>query len=86
MAAIGKRSLTFYLLNSVLVALVLHPDLLGLATGPLGALGVAFAAWLVSLALAVVLERAGHAGPMEKLMRRGVYGRPALSGHGPLER
>lgn len=85
-AAIGKRSLTFYLLNSVLVALVLHPDLIGLATGPLGALGVAFAAWLVSLALAVFLERAGCAGPMEKLMRRGVYGRPALSGHGPLER
>lgn len=68
--AMGKRSLTFYLLNSVLVAVVLHPDLVGLSTGPLGALGVAAGAWLVSLSLATVLERAGCPGPMDQLMAR----------------
>lgn len=68
--ATGKRSLTFYLLNSVLVAVILHPDLVGVRTGTLGALGVATAVWLVSLALAVLLERAGRAGPMETLMKK----------------
>lgn len=74
-AAMGKRSLTFYLLNSGLVALILHPDLIGLPTGALGALVVAVAAWLISLGLAVWLEQAGRSGPMEALLRRGIYGR-----------
>lgn len=66
--AVGKRSLSFYLLNSVIVAVVLHPDLIGVRTGVLGALLVATAAWLVSLTAAVVLERRGRPGPAEKLM------------------
>lgn len=70
--AVGKRSLTFYLLNSVLVAVVLHPDLIGLHTGALGALAVATAAWSVSVLLAVLLERAGRTGPMETLMKKAV--------------
>lgn len=68
--AMGKRSLTFYLLNSVLVAVALQSDLLGLPVGALGALGVATAAWLVSLTLAVLLERANRPGPMESLMKK----------------
>lgn len=74
-AAMGKRSLSFYLLNSALVALLLHPDLIGLPTGALGALVVAAAVWLISLGLAVWLEQAGKPGPMEALLRRGIYGR-----------
>ncbi|WP_205618350.1 PH domain-containing protein [Corynebacterium sputi] len=70
--AVGKRSLTFYLLNSIIVAVVLNRDLLGLPTGALGAMGVAFGAWLISVGLAVLLERAGKQGPMEVLMRKAV--------------
>ncbi|WP_291478751.1 PH domain-containing protein [Corynebacterium sp.] len=66
--AVGKRSLSFYLLNSVIVAVVLHPDLIGVRTGTLGALLVATAAWLVSLTAAVLLEQRGKPGPAEKLM------------------
>ncbi|RKS06752.1 putative membrane protein YeiB [Nocardiopsis sp. Huas11] len=75
-AAMGRRSLTFYLLNSVLVALVLHSDLVGMGTrvGGAGALVVAALVWCVSLVLAASLERAGRPGPMDALMRRLVHG------------
>ncbi len=75
-AAVGKRSLTCYILNSTLVAVVLHPDLVGLGAraGALGALAVAVSAWLVSVGVASWLEHAGRPGPLEQLMRRGVYG------------
>lgn len=68
--AVGKRSLTFYLLNSIIVAVVLHRDLIGLQTGALGAMGVAFGAWLISVGLAALLEKAGKQGPMEALMQK----------------
>lgn len=75
-AAMGQRSLTFYILNSVLVAVVLHPDLVGLGTvsGGAGALLVAALAWSVSLALAAWLEVRNRPGPLDQLMRRCVYG------------
>ncbi len=75
-AAVGQRSLTFYILNSVLVAVVLHPDLVGLGArvGGAGALAVALLAWLVGLGAAAWLERAGRPGPLDALMRRLVYG------------
>lgn len=75
-AAMGKRSLTFYILNSALAAVILHPDLLGVGTmvGHFGALVVAAAAWVLSLSLAVWLEHTGRTGPLEQLMRRGVHG------------
>lgn len=75
-AAVGRRSLTFYILDSVLVAVVLHPDLVGLGTrvGGAGALVVALLAWLVGLGAAAWLERAGRPGPLDALMRRLVYG------------
>jgi uncharacterized membrane protein YeiB len=73
-AAMGRRSLTFYLLNSVLVAVALHPELVGLGVGGAGALAVAALAWAVSLSLAVWLERMGRPGPMDALMRRLVHG------------
>jgi uncharacterized membrane protein YeiB len=71
-AAVGQRSLTFYLLNSVLVAVVLHHGLLGLGerVDSLGALAVALAVWLVALAVAAWMDRAGRPGPMDALLRR----------------
>lgn len=74
-AAMGQRSLTFYILNSVLVAVVLQPDLVGLGTtlGGFGALVMASLIWLLSLALAAWLDRAGRPGPLDALMRKGVY-------------
>lgn len=71
-AAMGQRSLTFYILNSVLVAVVLHPDLVGLGTraGGAGALLVAALAWSISLLLATWLESTGRPGPLDQLMRR----------------
>lgn len=80
-AAIGQRSLTFYIFNSVVVALVLHPDLIGVGeyVGHFGALLVAAAAWLLALVIAAWMDRRGLPGPLEQLMRRGVDGRASLS-------
>ncbi|WP_304502256.1 DUF418 domain-containing protein [Brachybacterium sp. FME24] len=77
LAAIGKRSLTFYLLNSVLVALILHPDLLGLGTrfGPFGALITAALVWGAGLVVAAWMERTGRPGPLEQMMGRLVDGK-----------
>lgn len=74
-AAVGQRSLTFYLFDSVAVAVILHHDLLGLGerVDSFGALVVAFAVWLVAVALAAWLDRIGRPGPADALMRRLVY-------------
>ncbi|WDZ92658.1 DUF418 domain-containing protein [Nocardiopsis sp. HUAS JQ3] len=70
--ALGQRSLTFYLLQSVVFLAVFSPaglgwqDRLGLA----GAFGVAAATWLASLAAADLMRRAGRRGPAEGLLRR----------------
>jgi uncharacterized protein len=76
-AAVGQRSLTFYLFNSVVVAVVLHPDLLGVGThaGSIGALAVAFGSWLAALGLAAWMDRTGRKGPADALLRRLVYSR-----------
>jgi uncharacterized protein len=76
-AAVGQRSLTFYLFNSVVVAVVLHPDLLGVGAhvGSLGALAVAFGSWLLALGLAAWMDRTGGKGPADALLRRLVYRR-----------
>lgn len=74
-AAVGQRSLTFYLLNSVLVAVALHPELGGLGerVGAFGALCTAFVVWLIGVGLAVWLDRTGRRGPMDALLRALVY-------------
>lgn len=80
-AATGKRSLSFYILNSVLVALILHPDLVGLGThlGPFGALVTASLTWALGLFLATWLESTGRPGPLEKLMGHLVDGPPSTA-------
>ncbi len=76
--AVGKRSLTSYLLQSVLCAPILTAWGLGLGehltswTMLLYAVGV----WAVTVAFAVWQERTGRRGPAEVALRRLVYGRP----------
>lgn len=75
LTAVGKRSMTSYLLQSVLFAPVLSAWGLGLGgvltewQGALYALGV----WLVTVVVAVALDAAGRRGPAETLLRRLAY-------------
>jgi uncharacterized membrane protein YeiB len=73
--ALGQRSMSLYLFQSVVFVLVFYPyglafqDDLGLA----GATAVAAGTWVVSLGLAELMRRAGHRGPAEVLLRRLAY-------------
>ncbi|RKS06904.1 putative membrane protein YeiB [Nocardiopsis sp. Huas11] len=76
-SALGQRSLSGYLAHSVLFSPVLAAWGLGLgahlnsASMALFTVGV----WLVTVAGAYALQRAGRRGPAEALLRRLVYGR-----------
>lgn len=74
-AALGERSLTGYLGQSVLLVPLMAPWGLALADdlGTLASYAVASAAWLATLAFAVVLQRRGLRGPAEALLRRLTY-------------
>lgn len=76
--ALGKRSLSGYLFQSVVFAPLMSAWGLGLGThlSSWSITVIAVATWLVSVVLAAVLERAGKRGPAEWLLRRLVYGRP----------
>ncbi|MGW5382674.1 DUF418 domain-containing protein [Nocardia sp. NPDC003963] len=74
--AVGRRSLTCYLAQSVLCAPILAAWGLGLG-GTLGSAGMAafaVAVWLVTLGGAVLLERRASPGLAETLLRRLTYG------------
>ncbi|MFI9615205.1 DUF418 domain-containing protein [Streptomyces sp. NPDC052023] len=78
-SAVGKRSLSCYLAHSLLFAPVLAAWGLGLGAH-LGSAGMAlFAAgvWLITVAGAYALERAGRRGPAEAVLRRLMYGSTA---------
>jgi uncharacterized protein len=77
LAALGKRSLTGYLGQSIIMAPLLTAWGLGLGDGMgyLPAFGIAFAAWLITVAAAVLMERRGWRGPFEVLLRRLTYGK-----------
>ncbi|MDJ1133674.1 DUF418 domain-containing protein [Streptomyces iconiensis] len=79
LAAVGRRSLTSYLLQSALLALLLARVAFGLGDEihATGAAVVAVGVWLTVVAVAVALEHAGLRGPLDALMRRLVYGRAA---------
>ncbi len=83
LSALGRRSLTFYLFQSVVFAPLLSAWGLGFGAdlGTAAALALALAVWAISLGLAVALQRAGRRGPAEVLLRRLTYGRidPAAS-------
>ncbi|MCZ4515050.1 DUF418 domain-containing protein, partial [Streptomyces sp. ActVer] len=75
-SAVGKRSLSCYLAHSLLFAPVLAAWGLGLGE-PLSSWTMAlFAAgvWLLTVAGAYALERAGRRGPAEAVLRRLMYG------------
>jgi uncharacterized membrane protein YeiB len=75
-AAVGKRSLSCYLAHSLLFAPVLAAWGLGLGAH-LGSTTMALfacAVWLVTVAGAYALERAGRRGPAEAVLRRLMYG------------
>lgn len=80
-AAVGRRSLTCYLLQSVLMAPLLAPWGAGLGVGAgtalVGVVGVG--AYALTAVAAVVLDRAGRPGPAESLLRRAVYSRSAAT-------
>ncbi|MEV0221179.1 DUF418 domain-containing protein [Streptomyces sp. NPDC050704] len=81
-SAVGKRSLSCYLAHSLLFAPVLAAWGLGLgehltsATMALFAVGV----WLITVAGAYALERAGRRGPAEAVLRRLMYGARGRAG------
>ncbi|MEU5156918.1 DUF418 domain-containing protein [Glycomyces sp. NPDC021274] len=76
LAAVGERSLTCYLLQSIIMAPLLTVWGFGLGEdiGYLTAFGVAFGTWLVTILVAVALDKAGKRGPFEVLLRRLTYG------------
>ena len=80
-AAVGQRSMTCYLTQSVVWAVVFTPYLLDLS----GTLSVfttallAIATWLATVVMADRMQRAGYRGPFELLLRRFTYGGPAVA-------
>lgn len=75
--AVGKRSLTFYLAQSVVFAPVMSAWGLGVGAS-LSSWSIALVAvgvWVASVVVAAIMERAGVRGPAEVLLRRLAYGR-----------
>lgn len=75
-AAVGKRSLTFYLLQSLIHAPLFASWGLGLGgeMNTAGAIGIATLTWIASVGIAWLLEARGVRGPAELLLRRITYG------------
>jgi uncharacterized membrane protein YeiB len=77
LAAVGQRSLTFYLFQSLLMAPLMASWGLGLAPhlSTASAVAVAFGLWLVSLPIAAWMDSRRMRGPAELLLRRMTYGK-----------
>ena len=75
-SSVGRRSMTAYLSQSFLFATIFLalPALTGieLHLSEARAAGIALAVWLVTVGLCAALERGGHAGPFETLLRTAV--------------
>jgi uncharacterized protein len=76
--AVGRRSMTCYLAQSVVFAPLMSAWGVGLGEHLTSwtIFLVAVATWLATVALAVALERAGRRGPAETLLRKLSYPRP----------
>ncbi|EJR63353.1 hypothetical protein IIO_02090 [Bacillus cereus VD115] len=73
--ALGKRSLTFFVLNEALLVIFLSPvafDLGGHVSNTLAAL-IAICIWILSVIVALIMEKNNLNGPLEILLRRLVY-------------
>ncbi|GAA4903939.1 putative membrane protein YeiB [Stackebrandtia albiflava] len=77
LTALGRRSLSGYLAQSVAFAVLLTPPMLGMGRwiGSAQAAGIAVAVWAVTVCAAVLAERRGLRGPAEVLLRRLAYRR-----------
>lgn len=73
LAALGQRSLTFYLLQSVIWLALFYPFTLGLSVSAPAAFAIAVAVWAGSVALADGMRRAGYRGPAEIVLRKLSY-------------
>ncbi|WP_027941063.1 DUF418 domain-containing protein [Amycolatopsis taiwanensis] len=79
LCALGQRSLSGYLFQSVAWIILLAPYTLDLgnsfATKSIAGVVIAFAVWLISVVVARMLDRLGKPGPAEWVLRRLAYGR-----------
>ncbi|UBU14655.1 DUF418 domain-containing protein [Nonomuraea gerenzanensis] len=75
LAALGRRSLTFYLFQALVWVVLFYPFTLGWHDdlGYAAALGIAVAVWVVSIVLADGMRAVGHRGLAEILLRRLTY-------------
>ncbi|MEV0378765.1 DUF418 domain-containing protein [Nonomuraea sp. NPDC050643] len=73
--ALGQRSMSMYLFQSIAFVVIFYPFGLGLEDdlGLAGATAVATGTWVVSLLLADLMRRVGYRGPAEILLRRLTY-------------
>lgn len=73
--ALGQRSLSLYLFQSIVFVLIFYPYGLGLQDdlGLAGVTAVAAATWGLSLLIADLMRRVGYRGPAEILLRRLAY-------------
>ncbi|WP_130011703.1 DUF418 domain-containing protein [Serinicoccus sediminis] len=76
LAAVGRRSLSAYLWQSVVMAPLMAAWGLGVGgrIGSAGAAAIAILIWLASVGLCAWLDRAGRPGPAEVVLRRVTYG------------
>ncbi len=77
----GQRSLTLYLLQSVIFIVILNPSVFGLGDKFGVALLAAIVAgvWFAGVLVAAVMDRFGIRGPSEVLLRELTYGSRRLS-------
>jgi uncharacterized membrane protein YeiB len=79
LAALGQRSLSGYLFQSVAWLVLVPPFAIALGahveSPTFAAAGSALAVWLISVAAADLMRRHGYRGPAELLLRRLTYGR-----------
>ncbi|MDQ0205695.1 putative membrane protein YeiB [Alkalicoccobacillus murimartini] len=76
--ALGKRSLTFFMLNEALLVVFLSTYTLNLGEtfGLTVSWSVAFGIWLLALLIATILEKKQLNGPMDHLFRKLVHRKP----------
>ena len=81
-AALGQRSLSGYLWQSVILAPLLSAWGLALGDdiGTWQAMLIALGTWLVSVVICDQLRRTGHRGPAEAVLRKITYGRYPATG------
>lgn len=81
LAACGQRSMTCYLLQSVVFVAVLaaYGGGLGSRLGLLEIAALATVTWLLTVLLADVMSRRGYRGPAETLLRQLTYGVPGAA-------